>query len=91
MGSLFVIKCHVFIDRRSEFTFGAVFCSIELLSFQQFFEIIEEKAARLKPVADELTEAMREGYAELIIRCFDVNGEKLLDYTVGRLFTLGES
>lgn len=58
---------------------------------QQFFEIIDEKAARLKTVADELTEAVRGGYAELIIRCFDINGEKLLDYTVGRLFTLGES
>ena len=34
MRALFIIKCHVLIDRCSEFVFGAVFRSIEFLSLQ---------------------------------------------------------
>lgn len=52
---------------------------------QQFFEIIEETASRLKPIADELAEAISSMSVGLIIRCFDANGEKLLDYPIGGL------
>lgn len=62
----------------------------EDISTQQFSEAIEEAAAKLRSVADELTEATGNASVVLVIRCFDVNGEKLLDYPIGGMTGYGE-
>lgn len=51
----------------------------------EFFEIIEEAASGLEPLADELAAAVGSPAAGLIIRCFDNNGVSLLDYPIGGL------
>lgn len=57
---------------------------------QEFFEIIEDKADKLKPVAADLMASMDNMSVGLIIRCFDSNGEKLLDYPIGGLSSIVE-
>lgn len=62
----------------------------EYITRMQFFGIIEEAALQLQTVADELTAAAGSMDVGLIIRCFDTNGEKLLDYGIGGMNIIAE-
>ena len=60
------------------------------ISRQHFFEIIEEIAVKFNPLAVDLMAATGNMPVGLIIRCFDSDGEKLLDYPIGGLSAIFE-
>lgn len=60
------------------------------ISRQHFFEIIEEIAVNFNPLAVDLMAATGNMPVGLIIRCFDSDGEKLLDYPIGGLSSIFE-
>lgn len=57
---------------------------------QEFFEIIEESVIAFNPVAADLIASMGNMPVGIIIRCFDSNGDKLLDYPIGGLSPIVE-
>lgn len=60
------------------------------ISRKHFFEIIEDIAVGFNPIAADLMAATGNMPVGLIIRCFDSNGEKLLDYPIGGLSSIVE-